>query len=206
MPDKEDAIQLAEFRNGAVFSFACRSGARLVGADRRVVTTLGRYGRHTGLAWNLAEDLASVDAHEDADPIGNSLEDRAIEGRPGLSLCIAVERDPALSGLWAELQRDPDPELARRLAEGIRATGASAEVRARLVRECWAARQALQQLHPSRHRDLLGQIGSRLAWEGSEGGARRAAGCRRSRCAAGGSVVGAAVGAASKLATYKANM
>ena len=169
IPTVEDAVLLGEMRSGAVFSFACRAGGRLAGADRRVVTALGRYGRHTGLAWHLAEDLASLDDLDDGhEPSGNSLEDRAIEGRPGYCLSLASTRDPGLQALWRDLARDPDLPLARQIAARIRDTGAPADARARLARECWAARSALQQLSPSPNRDLLDQIVGTLAWDGRD--------------------------------------
>ncbi|RME25804.1 MAG: hypothetical protein D6798_08125, partial [Deltaproteobacteria bacterium] len=49
-----DCLAMADSRSGAVFAFACRAGARVVGADRTVVRQLGRYGRHAGIAWQLA--------------------------------------------------------------------------------------------------------------------------------------------------------
>ena len=166
IPTVAEALALGEHRSGAVFSFACRAGARLAGAPRKVVTALGRYGRHTGAALHLAEDLASLDEAEDGgEPSGNSLEDRAAEGRPGYSLSLAAERDPGIAELWAGMGRDPDPDQVRKLARRIRATGAATDARKRLALECWAARQALQALRPSRHRDVLDQIAATLAWD-----------------------------------------
>ena len=169
LPTATEAQILAEARSGAVFAFACRAGGRLAGADRRAVTALGRYGRHAGVAWHLAEDLASLEeGDEPTDPSRNALEDRAVEGRPSLSLCLAAERDAGLVSLWEELARDPTPDTARLLAERIKKTGAPSETRLRLAQESWAARRALRQLRPSRYRDLLDQIATMVAMEGRD--------------------------------------
>lgn len=169
LPSAAEAQILAEARSGAVFSFACRAGGRLAGADRRAVTALGRYGHHAGVAWHLAEDLASLEDLDDVgDPSGNTLEDRAIEGRPGYSLCLAAEKDPSLVEAWQELGRDPTVAGARAIAGRIRATGAPTDTRLRLAQETWAARRALQQLRPSRYRDLLDQIAGTLAFDGRD--------------------------------------
>lgn len=169
LPTAAEAQILAEARSGAVFAFACRAGGRLAGADRRSVTALGRYGRHAGVAWHLAEDLASLEeGDEPTDPSGNTLDDRAIEGRPSHSLCLAAERTPGLVDAWEELGRDPTPEGARALAARIQQTGSPGETRMLLAQESWAARRALRQLRPSRYRDLLDQIAIMVATEGRD--------------------------------------
>lgn len=161
LPTVPEALSLAEGRTGAVFSFACRSGARLSGAERGVVSALGRYGRHAGVAWQLAEELAHVDASVDADTSG--LEDRALAGAPGIAVCIASEADPGILGDWRSLRQEPTPERAGHLARRIEATGALSAGREHLARESWAARRALSRLEPSRYRDKLDRIAAGLA-------------------------------------------
>jgi len=164
-PTVGEAIELADDRSGAVFAFACRAGARLARADNRVITALGRYGRHTGLAWQFAEDLAAVSGALDSEsdtPSGELLADHAATHRANLAVCQAVEADPAVGRAWLELTRDPDPERARRLAARIHATGALPRGRQRVVYEVWTARKELSKLTPSRHREVLDRITATL--------------------------------------------
>ncbi len=54
--------ELADGYSGAVFDFACRSGARVAGGTPGIIRSLGRYGRHTGVAWHMRHDLATMEA------------------------------------------------------------------------------------------------------------------------------------------------
>lgn len=162
-----EVLALAESHTGAVFSFACRAGARLSGADRSAILALGRYGRHTGVAWHLAEDIAFLDVNAGEDPA--TIEERAMEGRPSFVVSLAAARDPAVGQLWRLLGHDPQPEQALDLAQRLRAAGAFAEGRARVAQESWAAQQALAILEPSAPRDALRAIAAGLARGGKAG-------------------------------------
>lgn len=160
LPSSGECLAHAEGHTGAVFSFACRAGARLGAAERPVVSGLGRYGRHAGIAWHLAEDLAALD--QEGEDLAIALEDRATSGRPVLPVSVAAERDPALGAAWLKLARDPNPSDALRLGEQVRASGAMAEGRRQLARETWSARQALAALPASPHREALDRLAAAL--------------------------------------------
>jgi octaprenyl-diphosphate synthase len=128
---------------------------------------LGRYGRHTGVAWHLAEDIAFLDVNAGEDPA--TIEERAMEGRPSFVVSLAAARDPAVGQLWRLLGHDPQPEQALDLAQRLRAAGAFAEGRARVAQESWAAQQALAILEPSAPRDALRAIAAGLARGGKAG-------------------------------------
>lgn len=157
----EECIALADSRSGAVFSFACRAGARLVGADNATVRNLGRFGRHAGIAWHLADDLWALGL--DDEELHAEVADRAASGRTPLAVSLAAQRDPAVGEAWRRLARHPDPALARHLAERVSAAGGLTEGRERLVLETWTARKALSNLPPSPHREALDQFAARLA-------------------------------------------
>jgi len=159
-PTLEDAVAIADGYSGAVFSFACRAGARMVGAERRVVSALGRYGRHAGLAWHLAEELECLDG--DADEVAEYLEDFAY-GRPNLALSLAAAEDPQLAEDWLALRAKPGRSRAGPLARRFVKTQAGRHGRRRLAKESWAARRALSRLTPSPHRESLDRIAAGLA-------------------------------------------
>ena len=158
-----ECLAHADGHTGAVFSLACRAGGRLAAADSRVVSGLGRYGRHAGVAWHLAEDLAALDLEGEA--LARALEDRAVHGHPVLAISLAAERDPRVGAAWLRMQRhpDPDPDLARGLAEWVHRAGALSEGRMRLAQESWSARRALGALPPSPHREAMDRLAAALA-------------------------------------------
>jgi len=157
----DQAIALADARSGAVFSFACRAGARLVGADRQIVRSLGRYGRHAGIAWHLADDLWALGL--EGEDLLREVGDRAASGRIPLAVSLAATQDPAVGEAWRRLSRHADSGLATHLAERVTAAGGVAAGHERLVLETWTARKALHQLPPSPHREALDQFAARLA-------------------------------------------
>ena len=157
----DEAMSHAETHTGVVFSFACRSGARLSGADRAVVGMLGRYGRHAGVAWHLAEDLSMLE-HEPGDEHEEErsalIADRAASGRPMLAVSLAAEREDVVGALWAELARSDDPELVRQLLVLLQGSGAIEEGRRHLLQRSFRARRILNSLPPSRYRDAMDQL------------------------------------------------
>ncbi|MEL6348295.1 MAG: polyprenyl synthetase family protein [Myxococcota bacterium] len=155
----EQAMRHAENHTGAVFSFACRAGARLAGADRAVVSGLGRYGRHAGVAWHLAEDLALLTGEERMD---DAIEDRATAGRPMLAVSLAAKRDPNVARLWRDLSQGESPELVPPLIDAVVQLGAIDEGRRQLHQSAWTARRALNALPPSPHREALDLLVSGL--------------------------------------------
>ena len=167
LPRPDEAAAVAEGHTGAVFAFACRAGARLAGGERRHATALGRYGRHAGVAWQIAEEMALLDARSPEEL--HALEDRAERGRAGLALALAAEAHPALAEAWSQLGRQPSPERARALVEWMHQHAALAPARERLVQESWRARSALNGLGPSPSRDLLEHIVTQLGRSPHEG-------------------------------------
>ncbi len=161
LPSPDEVLAVAEGHSGAVFRFACRAGARAAGADRSVVTSLGCYGRHAGLAWHIAEDMANLDL-DGEDPVG-TVEDRAADRRPSFTVSLATARDPDLGAAWARLGHEPDARLAAEVTDRIRASGALTAGRQALAREAWAARRALIGVRPSRHKDALDRLVQNMA-------------------------------------------
>lgn len=153
----DEALSHAEHHTGVVFSFACRAGARLAGAERPIVSGLGRYGRHAGIAWHLAEDLALLDGGALDDAGASLIADRAETGRPMLPVSIAASADPEVARLWQDLagQEEPDMDLAQALVGRVHASGAVEVGRRQVLQTSWSARRALQALPPSPHRDAL---------------------------------------------------
>jgi geranylgeranyl pyrophosphate synthase len=147
VPSEADWREHADTHTGALFAFCCRSGGHLGGAGPRELSALGRYGRHVGRLWHIAEDVSILEL---GDP-SLHLAHRAQTGRPSLPVVVAAARDPEIGVAWAALAAEPDPEAARALAPRIRALGLprSREV---MLEESFCARKAVRSLPDTRYR------------------------------------------------------
>ena len=157
--DVQDALLHAESHAGVIFAFACRAGGRLAGASRPELTALGRYGRHLGVAWQLAEDLAVFERGPDA------VIREAATARPLLPVVAATLRVPDIGARWRAVGAGTGD--AAGVADAIRAAGGLQSAREALVQRAWAARAALAGLPESQARASLGRIADALA-RGSE--------------------------------------
>ncbi len=160
LPSLTEGLSLIEGHSGALFSFACRAGARLGGAERPDVTALGRYGRHTGVAWALAEDLSALDG--EGEELVRGIEERASLNRPPMPVVMAGQRDDEIGRVWTRLCRRLNGEIAQDLAARVRRAGGVSEARRRLALESWTARSALATLPPSPPREALDRLAAAL--------------------------------------------
>ena len=149
----------ADGHTGALFAFCCRAGALVAWCEARQVAALGRYGRHLGRMWHIAEDVLLLTG-----PDGPAkLLKRAMAGRPVLALAITIERAPEARAVWRELAESPSADAAQTMVDmmtEVRALQATREV---MVREAWAARQALSGLERGPHRSALERLVSGLS-------------------------------------------
>jgi geranylgeranyl pyrophosphate synthase len=155
-----DSLLFAEEHSGALFAFTCRAGGHLVDAGRPAITGLGRYGRHVGIAWKLAEDLALFDPSVG----GRQLAHNAAAARPVFPVAWANAQDPEIDALWRRLGGGGyDAAVATELTERVRSLGGLGAGREAMVRETWAARRALRPFPPSPARDSLDRLAASLA-------------------------------------------
>ena len=151
LANRAEYVHHADSHTGALLSFCCRSGAHLAGGDLTTLTALGRYGRHVGRVWNIADDIV----HLSSDAAEEYLIQRATSGRPVLPASIAGERDAQVHHLWGQMVRTPSYSNAARVLaaihqqEGVRL---GAEL---LVQESWTARRALRHIPESEYRSAL---------------------------------------------------
>jgi octaprenyl-diphosphate synthase len=161
-PTEDDWLDHADAHTGALFSFCCRTGGHLSGAASRELLALGRYGRHVGRLWHIAEDVSVLDHGEPA----LHLLARASAGRPVLPVVFTCMVDPEAEQLWARLTSEGNPSDARLLADRLRVRGVprSREV---MLQESWSARRAVRILPESRYRQALERLAAELARAGS---------------------------------------
>ncbi len=159
VPSPADVVQHAESQAGAVLAFSCRAGGRLAGVSRPALTRLGRYGRHTGVAFQLAEDLAAFDSTDGLE----SLVRLAASGRPVLPIAIAAQDDAGLYALWRTLGDFEDLDAAAVVAERVGATGAIGRGREAMLERVWSAQRALSELPETPARGAMDRIIGSLA-------------------------------------------
>jgi len=160
-PSVGDYREYAEGHAGAVFAFCTRGGALLAGAPRPVVSALGRYGRHIGVAWHALEDQWSLAMPPEE--LARVLGRFASSGRPVLPLIRALEVDPCLDGLLDKLLEQGDPDDAVDLQRRVRDAGGLTAARIMVAEESLAARRALRTLPETPHREILDRIAAGLA-------------------------------------------
>ncbi len=156
-----ESEELAEGYAGAVFDFSCRAGARVAGGDDGVIRALGRYGRHAGVAWYMAEDLSSMDGAPET--FSQTIEHSLGRHSPNFAVSLGAEMDPTVGDIWMRLRAEPDDGLAQELQARVRASGALSEGRSRLTQQTFRARKALNVLKPSPHRDALDRLAVAIA-------------------------------------------
>jgi octaprenyl-diphosphate synthase len=161
LANSEEYFQHADSHTGALLAFCCRGGAHLAGGDIATLTALGRYGRHVGRIWNVADDVMQLSSETQL----SYLVDRARTGRPVLPASIAGERDSEAHLSWEALVERPSKPRARRVMAHIHETGAISAGGQRVAKEAWAARKALRSVPPSDYREALDTLVSGMARE-----------------------------------------
>jgi all-trans-nonaprenyl-diphosphate synthase len=139
-------------KTASPFELACEGGARISGANPRVVAVARRFGFHLGRLFQLVDDLLdwSGTAAALGKPVGRDL----LDGTLTLPVLVALEDAEAGPALRARLAPWPaaiDPEL-RALVTG---PGPAAETARLVAREAERARGWLLELPPCEARDEL---------------------------------------------------
>jgi len=161
VPDDDDWLEHADVHVGALFSFCCRIGGVLAGAPLAQRSALGRFGRHMGRLWHVAEDVAELEHGDGARHIIH----RAATGRPALPIVHLLKRDPSYVDDWLALAAESDQQVATRIAQGIQEGGLHA-CREVMLQESWRARRALGALPPSSYRRSMEALASGVAKSG----------------------------------------
>jgi geranylgeranyl pyrophosphate synthase len=154
LPSEDDWSDHADSHTGALFAFCCRAGASVSGGGPEASMSLGRYGRHLGRVWHVAEDVAAL-VHG---PAGRHLAARASAGRPVFPVIVAMERDPSVAGAWRALVRRPEPAAAEALAAKVVTPASIGASRELMLTESLAARRALHDLPASRYRTAMEKL------------------------------------------------
>lgn len=160
----EDYRTYAEDHAGAIYTFCMRAGGLIAEAPKDVVSSLGRYGRHVGIAWHAVEDqwLFNMDSPE----LTRQLARWVVSGRPIFPIIHALEVDSQLDVVLDEVVSTGEVYWAEELRRRVKQSGAIASTQQLVVEECLAARRALNGVPQSPYRDLLEQLITTIAVSG----------------------------------------
>jgi octaprenyl-diphosphate synthase len=157
--DVGEAAYLAviERKTAVLFAAATELGGILGGLPENQVAALRRYGMELGYAFQIADDL--LDYTSDAGTLGKNIGDDLAEGKPTLPLIYALEKAGAAQAqsLRHAIEHGGLDSLDRIIAS-IRDSGALERTRDRALRHAQAAREALDALPASAHRDALATL------------------------------------------------
>jgi geranylgeranyl pyrophosphate synthase len=161
--DADTYLRMITMKTAAFFRYACKGGAILAGAPPAWVATLGDYGEHLGIAFQIQDDLLPY-LGDDAST-GKPADSDIRNGRLTLPIIEAYRYGAADDSavLDAAMRGDLDDEALPKVTSILHRTGAI-EACSRLARQhADAARDALVIFPHSPSRDLLTLFAARAA-------------------------------------------
>jgi geranylgeranyl pyrophosphate synthase len=136
---QERYLERCHLKTAALFRASCELGALAGGAEADVVSALGGFGEHIGVAFQLFDDLLDITGPSErtGKPRGADL----LDGTVNLPLILARQRDGELAEL--DLRSVAGAGEAARVCDRIAATGVLEEVRERAEALVIAAKAGL---------------------------------------------------------------
>lgn len=171
----DDYFAVSRGKTASLFEWAVEAGARSVGSPDDVVRTLKKFGHHTGIAFQLLDDL--LDLERDPTSIGKNVLQDVQGGTLTYPVLLALAEEPALAERVAAAakievrdhkgEKQPSPELDPRLAldlvTAVADTGARDATRALIAQHTTRALAALSVLPASGARDALAAVATGMA-------------------------------------------
>jgi octaprenyl-diphosphate synthase len=125
---EKEYFQIIEGKTASLFRWAAYSGALATGSDEEISKRLGLFGWHTGVAFQLVDDV--LDFTADASHLGKSLLADIREGKMTLPVILAGRVSKSLGALLQKLSRGGDPAaIAPRVADLVAETEAIEKTR-----------------------------------------------------------------------------
>jgi octaprenyl-diphosphate synthase len=171
----EDYFAVSKGKTASLFEWAVEAGARSVGAPEDTVRTLKQFGHHTGIAFQLLDDL--LDLERDPGAIGKNVLQDVQGGTLTYPVLLALAEEPSLAArIAAAAAVEPrdhagdlhdaaelDGALARDLVAAVADTGAADATRSLIAQHTARALAALSVLPASRARDALAAVATGMA-------------------------------------------
>jgi octaprenyl-diphosphate synthase len=157
--DLADYFRVVEGKTAALFRWAMLAGGRAGGVDADGCAALERFGLHLGVAFQAVDDRLDFDG--DVAATGKDLFADVREGKLTYPLLVAIEREPSLAPLVAELCAEAastgqvSRERCVEISAAMRRTGALDATRRLAEERVAAAIAALAPLPAGPARDAL---------------------------------------------------
>ena len=145
-------------KTAVLFEAGCRLAAELARpGETTAIQAAADYGRHLGIAFQLADDALDYDGSAEA--IGKNIGDDLAEGKPTLPLihCMANADESGRAMLRSAIE-DGGRERIDAVADAIARTGSIAYTRALAEQEAEHAERALEAFPDSDFRTALGSL------------------------------------------------
>lgn len=123
-PDTTEAAynEVIRKKTAQLFDAAAETGAVLAGASPEQQSTMGRYGHHLGMAFQLVDD--ALDYNGNTEDLGKNVGDDLAEGKPTLPLIYAMKHGTtAQAELIRTTIKEGGIEQMDEILEAIHATG-----------------------------------------------------------------------------------
>lgn len=154
---EEEYLKIIEAKTGELCAVACRLGARYADASESVQTSMDRYGRQLGIAFQIADDVLDLAGTErdTGKTLGSDLAQRKLT-LPLIRLLSSVSNGTVARARELILASDSaaEPELQGML----RNSGALASARQTALEFATGARDGLRLLPESEGRQLLEEV------------------------------------------------
>jgi octaprenyl-diphosphate synthase len=158
---EEDYFAIIDAKTAELTACCCRLGALFAGAAADVVEALARYGRHLGVAFQIADDLLDLVGEERA--TGKSLGTDVAQQKLTLPLIRLLARGPSeTAGRIRHILRSADNHKREVLYPYLLESGALGYSRRRAEDYAAMARAELACLRPSEYRALLESLPERV--------------------------------------------
>lgn len=151
-----DYMDVIRYKTAVLFQGACHTGGLLAGASPQQCEALTTYGRHLGIAFQMADDL--LDYTQDLETLGKRAGADLREGKMTLPLIHALSNASADDYRWiADLIKKPDFSNAEfsGLVDRLRHYNGIAYTRERMEFHVHTAKTALGQFPDSSVRNIL---------------------------------------------------
>jgi octaprenyl-diphosphate synthase len=149
-----DYFSIVEGKTAELTAVSCRLGARYAEAPEAIVDDMDAFGRHLGIAFQLADDVLDLwgDERSSGKTLGTDLQKQKLT----LPLIRLLARSaPAEADRIRRLLAEPTPELRRELRPALVATGALDSAWADAQKHVGLAIDRLGNLPPGPALDLL---------------------------------------------------
>ena len=153
----EDYLRVIHYKTATLFEAATRLGAILGGLDVAAQERMAAFGRHIGTAFQLIDDVLDYSGNEAE--TGKHLGDDLAEGKPTLPLIHVMQHGkPEEAALVRRAIEEGGRELFEDVMAAVHANGALDATRALAQSEADQAAALLDELPPSKSKEVLLQL------------------------------------------------